>query len=232
MANGVPPVEPQGLRLLRLAIHELATPLGVVSGYHRMLLKDNAGALSDQQRQMLEVANTAVVRLLALLQEMKDLAKLLEPTTTFNRSKLNLSSLLAETINALPTDNDRGVRIVLTNPADPATVNGDTVRLRTAFAFVLSALRRELVTSAKLAVRIGRSMHDGTKQVRISIADEARIDAIDRAEPGNLVAFEEFRSGCGFGLVIARRILTAYGGQLWSPTEESRAGALVVLPEA
>ena len=44
------PVEPRWPKILSLSVHEFRTPMTVVAGYIRMLLKDRAGPLSDQQR--------------------------------------------------------------------------------------------------------------------------------------------------------------------------------------
>ena len=52
-------VDPKWPRLLSLSVHEFRTPITVVAGYIRMLLKDRAGALTDQQRRLLEEAETA-----------------------------------------------------------------------------------------------------------------------------------------------------------------------------
>ena len=44
--------DPKWHRLLSLSVHEFRTPITVVAGYIRMLLKDRAGPLNDQQRRL------------------------------------------------------------------------------------------------------------------------------------------------------------------------------------
>ena len=63
-------------RTLSLAVHELRTPVTVVAGYLRMLLREQAGPLSDKQRKMLEEADRSCGRLGALVAEMSELGKL------------------------------------------------------------------------------------------------------------------------------------------------------------
>ena len=41
-------------RVMSLAVHELRTPVTVVGGYLRMLLREQAGPLTERQRKMLE----------------------------------------------------------------------------------------------------------------------------------------------------------------------------------
>jgi hypothetical protein len=104
--------------------------------------------------------------------------------------------------------------------------------LKAAFAAVFTALRRELVTSTQLLVRLGRATQGQRPVVRVSVAGEEHIDAVDRSEPSELSVFNEWRGGCGLSLPVARRIITGHDGHLWSPEEDPKSGAVIVLPEA
>src|SRR5689334_25234544 len=63
-------------RAMSLAVHELRTPVTVVAGYLRMLLREQGGPLTDKQRKMLEEAERSCARIGALVAEMSDLGKL------------------------------------------------------------------------------------------------------------------------------------------------------------
>ena len=76
MAMSDAPVDPRWAKILSLSVHEFRTPMTVVAGYIRMLLKDRAGPLSDQQRNLLEQAEKSCARLTALLTEVSDLSNL------------------------------------------------------------------------------------------------------------------------------------------------------------
>ena len=225
------PTDPRWHRLLGLAVHEFRTPVTVVAGYIRMLLKDRAGALNDQQRRLLEEAEKSCGRLSGLIAEMSDLANLEAGSASFNRSKIEVGGLLEETVASMPPLPDREVAIVLTNEAGGATVLGDATRLRTAFAAVLHALRREVVTSPRLHVRLRRTS-SSDRAVRLSVGDDEHIEKVDRSEGSDLGVFDEWRGGSGLSLAIARRILAAHDGRLWSPNDDPKAGAVIALPEA
>jgi signal transduction histidine kinase len=77
-----PPVDPRWPKVLSLAVHEFRTPLTVVAGYIRMLLKERAGPVPDQQRRLLEEAEKSCGRLSALLAEVSDLSGLEAGTAT------------------------------------------------------------------------------------------------------------------------------------------------------
>jgi signal transduction histidine kinase len=224
------PADAKWPRLLSLSVHEFRTPVTVVAGYIRMLLKDRAGAVTDEQRRLLEEAEKSCARLSSLLMEMSDLSNLEAGTAPFNRSAVDLRALLADTIAALPATPDREITILLSTDERPAIVQGDPVRLKTALTSVLYALRREVVTGTQLLVRERAGECDGRPASWIAIGDADHIDALAAARPETLSTFDEWRGGCGLSLAVARRVVNAHGGALWSPGEDTKAGAVIVLP--
>jgi two-component system, OmpR family, sensor histidine kinase VicK len=227
MAEG--PTDPRSSKLVALSVHELRSPLSAVAGLIRLLLKDLAGPLSDPQRRLLEDAEKSCGRLSILLAEMSDLSQFEAGTAPFNRSTVNLRAILAETITTLPELPDRTVTIDLA--ADSAlTVHGDAVRLMTAFSSILQALRRELVTSDDLVVRVDAREEDRGPTLWITIGESIRIDALMQLPLSQMSTFDEWRGGNGLSLPNARRIFESHGGRLWSPTEDGKSSAIVTLP--
>jgi len=224
--------DPKWPRLLSLSVHEFRTPITVVAGYIRMLLKDRAGPLSDRQRRMLEEAEKSCNRLSGLVAEMSDLAHLEAGSTVLNRSTVDLSAVLNEAIASLPELPDRDVRVELSTNGSGAPISGDPVRLKCAFASVIAALRRELVASDTLYVRRLTREADGRPVSWTALGDADHIDALERAEPASLQAFDEWRGGCGLSLAIARRIISAHDGRVWSAGDQSKAAAVVMVPHA
>ncbi len=216
--------------LLSLSVHEFRSPVTVVAGYIRMLLKDRAGSLTDQQRKLLEDAEKSCARLSSLLAEMSDLSNLEADKAPFNRSQTDLRALLAEAIAALPPVPDRQIDVELATGAGTAIVNGDAVRLRGAFTSLVHAIRREVVTSTRLYVREREGEYSGKRASWLAIGDAEQIAALEAATPETLTTFDEWRGGCGLSLPVARRIFAAHGGALWSPAEKTKSGAVVVLP--
>ena len=53
--------------------------------------------------------------------------------------------------------------------------------------------------------------------LRLSIADDEHIGAVGQSQASDLARFDEWRGGCGLSLAIARRIVHAHDGSLWSP---------------
>ena len=217
-------------RLLSLVGHEFRTPMTVVTGYIRMLLKDRAGPLTDQQRRMLEESEKSCARLYALLEEVSHLARLDAGKATFNRSTVDLKALLTSTVAELPPLPDRDITIDLAMTSNAALVTADPVLLKTTLTSILHALRRELVTSEQLFVREQRRDLDGRTYSWIAIADADHIEQLSSSDVSALGEFDDFRSGCGLSLAIARRVLAAHEGFVWSTADKTKSSAVVALP--
>src|SRR4029079_15616745 len=124
------PLDPRWPKVLSLTVHEFRTPMTVVSGYIRMLLKDRAGPLSDQQRRLLEEAEKSCARLSALLAEVSELSNLEAGTVAFNRQSMDLKQLLSAAVEQLPDLPDRRVTVTLETADGTPSVNADPQRLQ------------------------------------------------------------------------------------------------------
>src|SRR5262245_22555268 len=98
-------------RALSLAVHEFRTPVTVVSGYLRMLLREQGGPLTEKQRKMLEEAERSCGRLSALVGEMSELGKLEGGELAFGRQEFDLGALITDLASGMHEGEDRGVRL-------------------------------------------------------------------------------------------------------------------------
>lgn len=225
-------MDPRWPKILSLSVHEFRTPMTVVAGYIRMLLKDKAGALNDQQRRLLEEAEKSCGRLTALLAEVSELSALEAGTASFTRQAIDLNTVLQTAIQQLAPLPDREVRIDLQPVEGPAPINGDPAKLAQALGAVIAALRREMVTSDRLIVRARRVSSNGRGGYDVLVGDESGIAALEAEPPGSGATFDEWRGGVGLSLINARRILNAHDSSLSAPAEGAKAGARIHLSAA
>lgn len=220
------PIDPRWPKVLSLTVHEFRTPMTVVAGYIRMLLKDRAGALNEQQRRLLEEAEKSCGRLSGLVAEVSELSNLEGGTLTFNRQQTDLRAAIRRAVEQLPALPEREVTVDLELGEGAALVHGDPVRLAQAFTAVFAALRRELVTSNRLIVREHPDDRADALEVRIGDAETLAAFETDAERP----VFDEWRGGVGLSLTVARRLIEAHGGQISGAPGERKAGARIVIP--
>src|SRR5258708_38060057 len=126
-------------RTLSLAVHELRTPVTVVCGYLRMVLKEQGGPLTDKQRKMLQEAERSCERITALVSEMSELGKLESEELVIARQDIDLAGMITEMASHMHEGEDRGVHLDVRVPNATVMVTGDRVRLSTAITSRLHA---------------------------------------------------------------------------------------------
>lgn len=222
------PVDPRWPKILSLSVHEFRTPMTVVAGYIRMVLKDRAGPLNDQQRKLLEEAEKSCARLSALLMEVSDLSSLEGGTAPMNKQATDLLSAVRAAIAELPPLPDREVPVHLELGGEPITINGDPMRLKQAIRSVVAALRRELISEHGLTVRERRTKG----QYELLIGDAETIAALETEPESERQVFDEWRGGVGLSLAVARRVLNAHDAYLHAAPGGGRAGARILFRSA
>jgi signal transduction histidine kinase len=216
-------------RALSLAVHELRTPVTVTAGYLRMLLREQAGPLSERQRKMLEEAERSCGRINAVITEMSELGKLTAgeltpPTVTFD-----LAALVTEVASGMHEGTDRGIHVEVRAPS-PVMVAGDRIRVGAALRALVQAALRERAEPGDIIVACAAVDGDRPWAV-VTIGDAAISTALsDSARTPSPPSFDEWRGGLGLALPVGRRVIEAHGGAVWSPPDNPRAGSALRLP--
>jgi signal transduction histidine kinase len=217
-------------RALSLAVHELRTPITVAAGYLRMLLREQAGALTDKQRKMLEEADRSCARIGALISEMSELGKLESGELRASGGPFDLSALLIELANDMHLGDNRGISLDV-RAAIPITVSGDRARLATALRALMQAALRERGEPGVIVVECSVLPDSNRSWAVVTIGDDTVTPSLREGARTPGPAFDEWRGGLGLALPVGRRVIEAHGGAVWSaPDPRPRAGSGVRLP--
>lgn len=218
-------------KLISLAVHELRSPAGVVSGYLRMLQRDTEPPLSERQRKMVNEAEKSCARMVELIAALSEVGKIDDGLITMSPRKTDVFPLVAEVAKSVHEAGEREVFLGVGGQTTGAVMSGDEDRLRMAFRAIFHAVLREKAGPCTV-IADRRVVTDGSRSSAvIVVAEEAGVQTAYDAPAG---LFDEKRGGVGLSLAIARRVIEAHGGRLWSPdlpdARAARGTALIALP--
>jgi signal transduction histidine kinase len=218
-------------RAMSLAVHELRTPVSVVSGYLRMLLREQGGPLNEKQRKMLEEAERSCARMAAIVAEMSELGKLESGELALGRQEFDIAALLAELASGMQEGEDRGVRLEVHGVDRPIMVTGDRTRLAAALKALMHSVLRERGEPGVIVVSCTVDPDSTPPAVVVAIGEEALITSLTARAKAATTGFDEWRGGLGMALPVARRVIENHGGQLWSTDgTQSRAASALRIP--
>jgi signal transduction histidine kinase len=207
--------------LVATASHELKTPLTSVRLALHLLLEEAVGPLTPKQTELLLDARDNAERLLAMVNNLLDLARLEGGRKHLDLEPEAPATLLRAAAEALrPRADDKGVAVAVEAADDLPAVAVDVQRLEHALGNLLdNALA---YTERGGRITLSAAADDG--RVTLAVADTGV-----GIPPEHLPhVFERFfripgrgSGGTGLGLAIVREIVTAHGGTV---TCESRPG--------
>jgi light-regulated signal transduction histidine kinase (bacteriophytochrome) len=147
----------------------------------------------------------------------------------FARQDLDLSALVLELASGLHDAEDRGVQLEA-HASTPVIVTGDRVRIAAAVKALMQSALRERVEPGVVLARC--SAGTGTPRWGVvAIGEEAALSDLERGAAAPPSEFDEWRGGLGLALPVARRVIEAHGGAVWSGTgPHARATSALRLP--
>lgn len=204
---------------LAVLSHELRNPLGTLrSGLHML-----GSGETEERRHVLEMMNRQLQKLIRLVDDLLDVARIGSGKIRLRRERLELASLVREAVEASRASIEASEHTLTTTlPHEPICLDGDRLRL----AQVLSNL---LENSAKFTARGGHIWLEAAREsdcVVLRVVDDGigiPADMLPRvfdmftqvAHPGGRP-----HEGLGIGLSVVRRIVELHGGAI----EASSAG--------
>jgi signal transduction histidine kinase len=227
----MPPSETAYPQLLSLAVHEFRTPASVVSGYLRMLQRDTEHPLTSRQSKMVDEAEKSCARLVTLVGELSEISNLDSGTARLAQQSIDVFALAQELAGSVQESGGNDVHLEFLGESAGASMTGDIARLRTALSAIFRAILREQVSPCTVVADC-RFRHTGDERSAvIVVADKDTVQTAYDSPPGQ---FDERRGGLGLALPIARRVIEAHGGRLWSPAgvpdHKGKGTAIIVLP--
>jgi signal transduction histidine kinase len=196
-----------------------------------MLLREQGGPLSDQQRKMIEEADRSCARIGAIVSEMSDVGKLESSEIALGRQNFDFAALVAEVASDMHDGDDRGVRLESRGNDQPMMVTGDRARLAATVKSLMQAAIRERGEPGVIVAECSAVTDSNPPWVVLAVGAEPLLPSLADQARGNPPPFDEWRGGLGLALPLGRRVIEALGGSLWSASDNhSRAASALRLP--
>jgi signal transduction histidine kinase len=213
--------------------HELRTPLNAVLGYAQLLTR--GGGLSPRQARGLDVIHQSGQHLLALINDILDLARIEAGRTELNPQPVNLSSCLQTVVNLMQVKaSEKQLAFVFDAGAGlPHAVLVDERRLRQVLLNLLGNAIK-FTDSGRVTLRVGAEPRGPAQvQLRLEVEDTGvgmRAEDLGRIfKPFEQVGDVQRRSGgTGLGLAITRALVNDMGGQVQVSSEFGRGSLFQV----
>ena len=196
--------------------HEMRTPLNAVVGYTSMLLQGMAGALTGDQTRMLARVDENGRRLLSLINDVLDIARIEADRMPLTPTEFQVSELVGEVLRELdPMAAEAGLTIFAeAAPGAPPLFNDRQKTKQILLTLLVNALK---FTPAG-TVRVGCSFDPARRRFSIDVEDTG-IGIPLEDQPGLFADFgmpgqSRVGTGAGLGLSIALRLARLMGGSL------------------
>jgi len=197
--------------------HELRTPLNAIIGFSQVLRERISGDINAKQEEYLDDILSSANHLLALINEVLDLAKVEAGQVELHVAPFLLQDALERGISTVREQaTSGGVQLTLHANGGPTVVTGDERRIRQVIFNLLSNAVKFTPSGGRIDVTATHA--DG--EARISVADTGGGIAADDLER----IFEEFQQtelgarlheGTGLGLALSKRFVEMHGGRIW-----------------
>lgn len=214
-----------------LVSHELRTPLTSVKTSLSLLLRGAAGSVSSAASDLLSIALRNLDRLIRLVDDLLDLAKVESGRVEIDMSAISLEETTRNAMAAVGGfAEERGVNLVWAESDEDVLVLADSDRLQQVIVNLVS----NAIKFSPAGKPVDLRWWEQGDQAVLEISDQGPGIPADQVER----IFDKFYQldqtptrkygGAGLGLSISRTIVDHMGGHLWAESEEGQGARFFV----
>jgi signal transduction histidine kinase len=199
--------------------HDLRNPVGSVIGFTEFLLKGVVGVLNEQQKGMVSSISKASTRLLSMINNILDAAKMETGKIEVKIKPIALAGVAGHAIDVLGAlAQRRGIKMELA-AQEEFSILADGDLMERVFANLLGNAIKFAAEDGKIIISI---VDNGDNCLKACVADDG--EGIPEQYLHKI--FEKFeqvpgqrRGGTGLGLTICKYIVEAHLGRIWVESE-------------
>jgi signal transduction histidine kinase len=203
--------------------HEFRTPMHAILAYTKMALEDVESGDQGKLKKYIENARAAELRLLGLLNNLLDFAKLEAGKIELQTGKANLLDIVEGCrleLSSLLVD--KGLSLSVSARASDSSATVDTTRLTQVLVNLFSNAIKFSPPGGCIQVEISDArLPDGRVGLQCSVSDQGT--GIPDQELATIFGrfnqsstTKKNRTGTGLGLAICRELIGLHGGKIWA----------------
>ena len=207
--------------VVSLVSHELKAPLTITREGIQLVLSEALGPVTEKQRRILTMGVDAVNRLVRLIRDLLDIAKIESGKMELRKETVNMQELAQEVVDSFRLAAD-AKQILLEQKllGHDATVQADRDRIIQVLTnLVGNALK--FTASGQITIYLSREEHEFeccVEDTGAGIAEDQLPKVFEKFEQFS-DAYELKQKGTGLGLSIAKAIVELHGGRIWVESE-------------
>ena len=214
--------------LMKMIVHDLKTPLTSVLATLEMVIDGDFGGVTEQQRRALSDAESKAEDLLALIEDLLEIARIEEGRIVLQPVPIAPAAFLAEVVHEWSLRfQQEGARATVDVADDTPVFQADKALLKR----VMSNLVQNALTHTPHAVTLSLLARKDGDGVLFTVADDGPGIPPEYHE----VIFRKFEQvkaptlprvrSSGLGLAFCKLVADAHGGRIWVQSTEGRGSA-------
>ncbi len=211
--------------------HELRTPLTLILAPLESLLSGDMGALSAAQTTYIEGIRKSALKLLKLISDLLDLARLGERYMTLNLVPTELASLLRELVeHARPLAARKNIELSVEIRSPQVNLEVDPEKLERVLVNLLSNALKFTPEGGRVGIWMeaeARVVRVGVHDTGIGIPEDKLKKIFERFVQADGSVTRRF-GGTGIGLAFAQEIVDLHGGTIQVHSMEGEGSTFVV----
>jgi PAS domain S-box-containing protein len=213
-----------------LVSHELRTPLTSIKGYVDLLIDGDAGEVTEEQKEFLQIVKNNSDRLVLLVNDLLDVSRIEAGRINLRVQPVDLAGCIDEVATSLrPLMEQKRQSLKLEVPADLPQVRADRDRVVQIMTNLLSNAHKYTLEGGAVTVRA--QVSEGEVQVEVGdtgvglTADE-RDKLFTKFFRAQNPATQNV-SGTGLGLNIVKSLVESQGGRIWVTSEPMKGSTFI-----
>lgn len=217
---------------ISVAAHQLRTPLSAIKWVFKMLLDGDAGAISSEQKDYLQKGYDSNERIIELVGDMLDVARIEEGRFGFEFYYVDISDVVQKAIDAFEVKaKEKNIKLFFERPSyviNPIKI--DPARIGLVMQNLIDNALKYTHNNGTIAIKVelvGNYVQISVSDTGIGVPKDQQGKLFGKFFRGaNAVKLET--EGSGLGLFIVKNIVRQHGGDVWMKSEEDKGATFYV----